>query len=84
MGEKNIWDGEMGRVWVQLLGGQGACIRVILVLHECIWNAPVPFDDPGSLGSPPCQVVMGIEVLYRPSNIRNTESNKIGKDNAKY
>ena len=37
--------------------------RVILVLHECIWNAPAvslvlsTFDDIGSLGSPPGQVV---------------------------
>ena len=53
----------MGRVWVQLLGGQGARARVILVLRECIWHAPavslVPpaFDNTGSLGSAPSQVV---------------------------
>ena len=46
-----------------MLGGQVACARVILVLCECIWNAPpVPlvlpaFDDAGSLGSPPRPVV---------------------------
>ena len=28
-------------VWVQLLEGQGAGARVILVLRECIWSAPV-------------------------------------------
>ena len=55
-----IWG---GGVWVQLLGGQGAYAHVILVLCECIWNAPVvllvlpAFDDTGSLGSPPVQVV---------------------------
>ena len=32
-----IWG---GGVWVQLLGRQGAHARVILVLLECIWNAP--------------------------------------------
>ena len=37
--------------------------RVILVLRECIWNAPAVslvlpvFDDTGSLGSPPRQLV---------------------------
>ena len=53
----------MEGVWVQLLGGQGARDRVILVLRDCIWNEPgVPlvlpaFDDASSLGSPPHQVV---------------------------
>ena len=28
-----------GGVWAQLLGGQGACARVILFFCECIWNA---------------------------------------------
>ena len=23
-----------------MLGGQGACARVVLVVRECIWNAP--------------------------------------------
>ena len=52
----------MGGVWVQLLGGQGTRARV-LVLRECIWNAPLvslallAFDDTGSLGSPSRQVV---------------------------
>ena len=53
----------VGGVWVQLLGGQGARTVVILVLRECIWNAPAfslvlpVFDNNGSLGSPPRQVV---------------------------
>ena len=40
-----------------------ACARVILVLCECIWNAPAvslvhpAFDDIGSLGSPSRQEV---------------------------
>ena len=52
-----------GGVWVQFLGGQGARAGVILVLRECIWNMPAVlrvlqgFDDTGSLGSPPRQVV---------------------------
>ena len=55
----------LGGVWVQLVGGQGAHARVILVLRECrsIWNAPgvslvlLTFNDTVSLGSPPRQVV---------------------------
>ena len=53
----------MGGVWVQLLGVQGARARDILVLRECIWNAPeVSFvlpalDDIGSLGIPPRWVI---------------------------
>ena len=53
----------MGGVWVQLLGDQVACARVIYVLRECIWNAHAvslvtkAFDDTGSLGYPPRQVV---------------------------
>ena len=45
------------------MGSQGTRGRVILVLRECIWNAPaVPlvlptFDDTVSLGSPPRHVV---------------------------
>ena len=52
-----------GGVWVQLLGGQGACTCVILVLCECIWNVPAvslvlpAFDNTGSLGSPPSDVL---------------------------
>ena len=52
----------VGGVWVQLLGGQGARARVILVC-ECIWNSPAgslvlpPFDYTGSLGSLPRRVV---------------------------
>ena len=47
-----------------IIGGSGgACARVNLVLHECIWNGPTvllvhpAFDDTGSLGFPPLQVV---------------------------
>ena len=53
----------VGGVWAQLLGGQGARAYVILVLRECIWNAPavsavlLAFDNTGSLGSPPRQTV---------------------------
>ena len=53
----------MGGVWVQLLEVQGACVRIIFVLRECIWNTPAvllvlsAFDDNGSLGNPPCQMV---------------------------
>ena len=47
------------------MGGrsQGACPHVILVLGECIWKVSAvslvlkAFDDTGSLGSPPCQIV---------------------------
>ena len=45
-------------------GVRGARARVILVLHECIWNTPAvllvlpTFDDTGSLGSPPRQMVL--------------------------
>ena len=51
-----------GGVWVQLLGVQGALALVIFALRECILNGSavtlVPtFDDTGSLGSPPRQVV---------------------------
>ena len=51
----------MGGVWVQLLGGEEARAHVILLLRECIWNAPAvllfpAFDDTGSLGSPPRQI----------------------------
>ena len=48
---------------VQFLGDHEACSRVILVLLECILNAPAvslvlpAFDDTGSLGFPPRQVV---------------------------
>ena len=53
----------MGGVWVQLLVGQGVRDGVILVLHECIWNASAvslvlsAFDDTVCLGSSPRQVV---------------------------
>ena len=55
-----IWGaGSLGLI----VGGQGACIHVILILCECIWNAPMvllvlpTFDNTGSLGFPPHQVV---------------------------
>ena len=44
-------------------GGQGARARIVLVLHECIWNAPAvlivlpTFDNTGSLGPHPRRVV---------------------------
>ena len=50
-----FWGGSLGSI----VGGQGARARVILLLCECIWNAPsvslvlLAFDDTGSLGSPP-------------------------------
>ena len=53
----------VGRDWVQLLGCQVTRALVILVLRECIWNAPADslflpaFDDTGFLVSPPRQVV---------------------------
>ena len=46
--------------------------RVILVLRECIRNAPVvslvlpTFDDAGSLGSPPLQVVYPLGSTVTP------------------
>ena len=42
-----------------IVEGQGGRARFILVLRECIWNAPAvslvlpTSDDTGSLGSPP-------------------------------
>ena len=51
-----------------LLGGQGACAHIILVLRECIWNASAVllvfsiFDNTSSLGSFPHRVV------YNPSS----------------
>ena len=65
----NILPIEVGRVWVQLLGGQEACTCVILILCECIWNAPAvslvlpALDDTSSLGSPPHPMV------YPPGSI---------------
>ena len=53
----------VGGVWVQLLGGQGVCSHVILVLCECIWNAHTillvlsALENASSLGSPLHQVV---------------------------
>ena len=36
-------------VWVQLFGCQEARARVIFVLRECIWNAPVSLREIGKL-----------------------------------
>ena len=53
----------MGGVWVQVLGSQGVRARVILVLRECIWNAPavslvlLTFENTVFLGSSPRRVV---------------------------
>ena len=50
-------------MWVQLCRGPRARACVILVLRECIWNAPTAslvfpdFDDIGSLGYSLSQVV---------------------------
>ena len=55
-----------------MLGCQGACARVILVLRKCIWNASAvslvlrAFDDAGSLGSPPRQVVYPFRSMVPP------------------
>ena len=56
-------DVDAKRLSIIYIWGHGACARVILVLLECIWNVPADslvlpaFDDAGSLGSPPLQVV---------------------------
>ena len=61
-----------GEVWVPLLERQGSRVRVILVLHECIWLAPAvslvlpAFDTTGSLGSPPRQVVNPPGSMFPP------------------
>ena len=55
--------GGMGGPWVQLLRGLGACVCVILVLHECIWNELTVslilsvFDNTSYLGYSPYWVV---------------------------
>ena len=55
----NKWGGGLGSV----VGGSGGPFLCHLVLRECIWNAPAvllvlqAFDDAGSLGSPPRQMV---------------------------
>ena len=62
----------VGGVWVQLLEGQGPRARVILVLRERIWNAPAvslvlpAFNDTGSMGSPPRQLVYPLVLWFRP------------------
>ena len=53
-------NGIIARVVLVLLGGQGACARVVLILRECIWNMPavcIVLPDTGSLGSLPRQLV---------------------------
>ena len=53
-------------------GDQGAHAHAILVLCECIWNAPTvsfvlpAFDDTGFLGSPPHQVVYPTSQIVPP------------------
>ena len=55
-----------------MLIGHGGRAHVILVLRECIWNAPAvslvlpAFDDTGSLGSPPRQVVYPLVSMVPP------------------
>ena len=62
-----VW-GSVGSV----VGGSRGRARVILVLCECIWNVPTvslvlpPFDDTGSLGSPPHQVVYPAGFMVSP------------------
>ena len=58
-GRVRVGECSMGSIF----GGLGARARVILVLRECLWNAPTvslvfpAFEDTGSLGSPPRRVV---------------------------
>ena len=53
----------MGGILVSIVGDEGPRACIILVLRECIWNAPAvsfvfpAYDDTGSLGSPPRRVV---------------------------
>ena len=62
----------MEGTWVQLLECQGGRARVFLVLRECIWGVPTvslavtDFEDTGSLGSPPCQVVYSPRSMVLP------------------
>ena len=75
----------MGGVWVQLLEGQGACAHVILVLRECVWNAPAAllvlpaFDDTVSLGSSPHQVVYPLFQWFRPGKLPPVSLRGIGR-----
>ena len=63
---------EGGESLGSIVGGLGPRIRVILVLRECIWNAPAvslflpTFDDTGSLGSLPRQVVIPLFKWFHP------------------
>ena len=55
-----------------IVGGQVDRARVILVLPECIWNPPAvsrvlpAFDDTGSLGFLPRQVVSPLGSMVPP------------------
>ena len=55
-----------------MLGGLGARACVILVLRECIWHTPAvslvlpSFDDTGSLGSLPRQIVYPLGSMAPP------------------
>ena len=66
---KYIWN---GRSLGSTDGGEGARARLILALCEYIWNAPAvslvfpTFDDTGSLGSPPRQVVFPLGSMAPP------------------
>ena len=63
---------EWGESWFNSLERQGARVSAILVLRECIWNAPVvlldlpTFDDTGSLGSPSRQVSIPLVKWFHP------------------
>ena len=67
--------------WVHLLEGQGACSRVILVLRECIWNAPTvslvlpAFDYTDSLAFPSRCVVYSLVSPWMTAS-RFLEGNK--------
>ena len=60
-----VWNIYMGRAESlgSIVGGSRACPCIILVLYECTWNSPAvslilqAFENTGSLGSPPHQVV---------------------------
>ena len=63
---KYIW---VWGAWVQLLVFRGAHDHVILVLHECIWNALLllpAFDSSSTLDPPPHQVVYPPNFMVPP------------------
>ena len=71
----------VGGVWVQLLGSEGFRARVILVLHERIWNAPAgvslvlpAFNTTGSLGS--LRVMWSISLVPRVTTSRFLAGNR--------